>query len=249
MATPPLTFSLDAPPHPVGPGVLPLDRIGPHDLGRLALGFYFMFWGALLWLVGLCVSLTAVTLGLMPNLLLIAGSVAMVTGAWRLHQVQSLDSSWRRRTRELVIIAALLAYLCPFFMIWRRLPANIYLLGHVLALVALFSYSMALLCYTVGILGRAAGRRSLVIQAILFGTVAVVMLFPAFALLAQVMVLVARGGHDPFALLQFWMERTPPWAVLGLLLPFGLTLSLVWAAKDVVLNRLLATPDNNCCSL
>ncbi len=245
MTTPPLTTSLDAPPHPVGAGVLLLDRIGPHELGRLALGFYFLFWGALLWLVELCASLTAVTLGLMPKLLLIAGSVALVTGAWRLHQVRSLDSSWHRRTREMVIITALLAYLCPFFVMWRRLPANIYLLCHVLALVALFNYLMALLCHTVGILGRAAGRRSLVIQAILFGTVAVVILFPALAMLTQAMILVARGGHDPFALFQFWMERTPPWAVLGLLLPFGLTLSLVWAAKDVVLNRLLATPNGN----
>ena len=242
VATPPPIVSTVAPPHPAD-ATVPLDRVAARDLARLTLGFSFVFWGALLTLAGLCESLMVPTLRLMPVLLLGAGSLALVTGAWRLHQVQGLDDSWRRRTREVLIVVALLAYLCPFYAMWRRLPTNTYLLGHVLAMLALFSYSLTLLCHTVSILGRAAGKRSLVIQAILFGTLSVVVLFPPFALLAQAMVVAARGGHDPFALVQFWLERMPPWIVLALLLPFSLTLSLIWAAKDLTLHRLLSTPD------
>jgi hypothetical protein len=136
----------------------------------------------------------------------------------------------------------LLAYLCPFFLMWRRLTGNLYLLGHALALLAVFSYSLTLHCQMVAVLGRAAGKRSLVVQSILFGTISVVMLFPPLALAAQVMVLAARDGRDPLGLLQFWLERAQPWMVLPVVLPFALTLSLVWAAKDIVLKRTLATP-------
>ena len=228
---------------PVATAPPALDRLAARDLARLALGFYLVFWGTLVLVIGLCESLTAITFRLTSMFLLGAGSLALATGTWRLHQVRTLGDSWRRRTREMVVVAGLLAYLCPFYVMWRRVPGNIYLLGHALAMLALFSYSLTMLCHTAAVLGRVAGRRSLVTQAILFGSVSVVLLFPPLALLAQLMVTAAHAGSDPLALLQFWLERSRPWMVLVLVLPFSLTLSLVWAAKDEVLHRLLTAPE------
>jgi hypothetical protein len=218
-----------------------LDRLPASDLGRLTLGFYLLFWGELIVLSALCELFTALAARLLPSTILAGGCVALAWGAWRLHQVNGLGDTWRRRTREALIAAALLVYLCPFFVMWRRLPSNLYLLGHVLAMMAVLCYSLTLNCQIVAVLGRAAGKRSFVTQSILFGTISVVMLFPPFGLFAQMMVLAAHNGRDPLDMLQFWLERTHPWIVLLLLVPFGLTLSLVWAAKDVVLHRLFNT--------
>jgi len=54
------------------------------------------------------------------------------------------------------------------------------------------------------------------------------------------LVVAARAGGDPFAVLQFWLQRTPVGLTFVLLLPFPLTLSLLWTAKDAVLGRLLS---------
>jgi hypothetical protein len=216
-----------------------LDRLAGNDLARLTIGFYCWFWGALLVVVALCESLTLFSLRMLHAVVFAAGCLALVVGAQRLHQVRSLGDAWRRRTREALIAAGLLAYLCPFFLMWRRLPLNLYLLGHALAFFAVFCYSLTVGCQTVAGIGRASGKRGLVTQAILFGTLSIVLLFPPFALFAQVMVLAAREGRDPLNLLQFWLGRVQPWLVLTPLVPFALTLSLIWAAKDLVLQRLL----------
>jgi hypothetical protein len=237
---------IDVPAPPVIPAVVAgetglLDRLASHDLSRLTIGFYGLFWGGMLIVAGLCDSLASLTIRLLHVVLLSCGCLGLVVGARRLHQVNTLGDTWRRRTREGLIAAGLLAYLCPFFLMWRRLPVNLYLLGHALAFLAVFCYSLTLCCQTVAVIGRAAGKRSLVVQAILFGAISVVVLFPPFAVFAQVMILAAHDGRDPLGLLQFWLGRATPWLVLMPVVPFALTLSLLWAAKELVLERLLAT--------
>jgi len=241
--TPP-SLMADAPPATATGETGLLDRLASNDLARLTLGFYCVFWGALVVLAALSESLTSISMGIQHGVVLGAGCVAWVVGAWRLHQVSELGDSWRRRTREALIATGLLAYLCRFYLMWRRVPVNLYLLGHALAFLALFCYFISMCCQLVAVIARAAGKRSLMVQAILFGTISIVMLFPPFALIAQLMVIAGRDGRDPVSLLQFWLERAQPWMVLVMLVPFALTLSLVWTAKDLVLARLLATREN-----
>ncbi len=219
------------------------DRLGADDLGRLTIGFYFAFWGALVMMVGLCDLAVASATRSLHAFVLVAGNVSVAVGTWRLHQVNALGGPWRRRTREALIAAVAAAYLSPFFAMWQRLPGNLYLLGHALGMLAAWCGWLALSCQAVMALGRAAGKRSLVIQAMLFGLMVVVMLFPPFARVAQEMVLTARAGHNPLAALQFWVQRVPPWWLLTLTLPAALVLSLLWAAKDLALHRLLAARD------
>jgi hypothetical protein len=236
---PPSIAATDAPPLTAAGEPPAFDRLTGSELGRLTLGFYLVFWGALVVLSAMCEFFTAFAVRFLAGVILGGGCVALTFGAWRLHQVKSLGDSWRRRTREALIASALLIYLCPFFLMWRQVPMNLYLLGHALAMLAALCYSLTLNCQIVAALGRATGKRSLVTQSVLFGTIAVVMLFPPFALFAQVTILAVRSGRDPLSLVQFWLERTQSWIVLLLLVPFALTLSLVWAAKDLALHRLL----------
>jgi hypothetical protein len=243
-AAPPPLLASDAPPLAATGETGLLERLAGADLARLTLGFYCVFWGALVMLAALCESLTSIMVRPLPAFVLGAGTVTLAVGAWRLHQVNTLGDAWRRRTREAFIGAGLLAYLCPFYLMWRRVPGNLYLLGHALAFLAVYCFSVSLCCQMVAVIGRAAGKRGLVVRSVLFGTISVVMLFPPFALFAQLMVVAGRDGRDPLGLLQFWLERTQPWMVLVVLAPFALSLSLVWAAKDLVLARLLATREN-----
>jgi hypothetical protein len=219
------------------------DRLGADDLGRLTVGFYFAFWGAFVTMMTLCDWLVATGTRTLHAFVLVAGNVSVLVGTWRLHEVAALGGPWRRRTREALIAAVAAAYLCPFFLMWRRVPVNLYLLGHALGMVAAWCAWLTLSCHAITVLGRTAGKRSFVIQGMLFGLIVVVMLFPPFARVAQDMVLAARDGHDPLAALRFWMQRVPPWWLLALTLPVALVLSLLWAAKDLALHRLLATRD------
>lgn len=221
-----------------------LDRLSSRDLARLTMGFYFAFWGTALLLGAFCEMLTSLRPKVLDIIMLGLGCAGLVMGAVRFHQVTGLGDSWRRRTREALIGASLLTYLCPFFLMWQRMSSNLYLLGHAIAFVAIFNYWLALSCQVICQLGHASGKRSLVLQSILFGSITVLLLFPPFGRLALEMIVAARHGMDPVGLLQMWIARASGWLVFALLLPFPLTLSLLWSAKDEALRRLLNVPEN-----
>jgi hypothetical protein len=220
-----------------------LEKLHPAALAQLVLAFYFSFWGLLVLLTALAESLVASLLRPISSILIGSGSLALAAGAWRMHRVTGLGESWHRRTRSLLIVTVLVAYLSLFFIMWRQLPTNAYLLAHTLAFFALLLLTVCLLCRPVMVLARLANRPGLVVQAGAFGTVAVVLLLPPFGLLAQRMIEANRSGVDPFALLQFWVAHTSLWITMVWLVPFSLTLSLLWSAKDLVLDRL--TPPEN----
>jgi hypothetical protein len=209
------------------------------DLTRLALGFYFVFWGALGFVAALTESLTVLQLRIFHLVFMVGGSIGMTAGAWRLHQVPALGAQWRRRTLELLIAAGLLAYLCPFYLMWRRVPLQLYLLGHALVFGGAFCVALMTIARTVATLARAAERRSVAVQAVVFGGVTAVMVIPPMVLFGEALFLAARAGRDPWALLQLWLSQAQFWVALVLLVPLALTLSLLWAAKDLVLGQLL----------
>jgi len=169
-----------------------------------------------------------------------AGLIGMVLGSWRLQQARELSTEWNGQARRLLWLAVAVAYLYPFFYMWRHLPTNLYLLGHAIAFVGGFIYWTSLLDSTVATLGRAIRRRSLVIQSVLFSGATFLLVLP-FLLLAQSLVMAATQGYDPLALLRLLLTKIHPVFVLALLVPFSLTLSLVWAAKDLALQLLTAT--------
>jgi len=220
-----------------------LDDLSAAALAQLSLGFYLLFWGLLILIAALTESLVTTAMRPLSVILIATGGLAMATGAWRLHRVTGLGAPWRKRTRALLITAGLVAYLSLFYIMWRRVPTNGYLLAHVLAFFALLLAAVCLLCLPVMTLARAANQPGLAVQAGAFGTVALVLLAPPLGLVIQRMIEASREGVDPFSLLQFWVEHTAIWITMIFLVPFSLTLSLLWSAKDLVLNHLNAHGD------
>jgi len=221
-------------------GEAPEVTLSPRDLTRLAQGFYFTFWGTLAVLAATMESLVVLTMRLFHATVLGAGLIGMVVGAWRLQQARGLGGEWNIHARRLLWLAAAVAYLCPFFYMWRHLPKNLYLLGHAVVFVGGFIYWTSLLDSTIATLGRVLRRRSLVIQSVVFSGATFVLAVP-FLLLAQSMVMAATQDYDPLTMLQLLLTKIHPVFVLVVLVPFSLSLSLVWAAKDFALHLLTAS--------
>jgi hypothetical protein len=74
----------------------------------------------------------------------------------------------------------------------------------------------------------------------LFAGITFLTLFAPFALLSRELIVVTNQGTDPLYALQLLIGQVPLLLGLGLLSPFALTLSLVWAAKDIAVRRLMA---------
>jgi len=221
-----------------------LQRLVPRQLADLALGFYCVFWGTLATLAGavelLVTVAPAVDLArvpaprLFPVVVCIGGAVAILVGSWRLYRAGEMGNHWRRTSRRLLIAAVALAYLMPVFFLWRRAPSSLYLLGHALAFLGMLICFMGLLCLVVAGLARASGQRSLATQASLFGAGSFLVLVLLSAVVTQAIIVATRRGLSLLEVLQFLLNRVPPAILLALLLPLSLTLSAVWAAKDVV---------------
>jgi hypothetical protein len=210
-----------------------LTTVPDRDLVQLTIGFLCLFWG----LGGIALagveSLVTPALRPLPVLILVGSALALILGAWRLRHVTTLGEEWRKRTRDLWIATSLTGYLSLFFILWRQVPVNPYLLGHAVAFVAGMLVLLCLLCLPVAVLARAAGRSGVAVQAVTCGTAAVVMLLPPFGLVTQALALALRQGRDPVAVIQFWLERVPWWLPLVGLLPVAMTASLLWSAQDL----------------
>ena len=238
------------PPQQSGPAQSPRLRpadIPPDELIRLVHGLYFIFLGFIAVLSAsvelVIVAPSSKTLEQFVNssirpfhfFVCGAGIFGILAGSWRLCQVRAPGHNWRLCTRILFVLAVLLAYLFPFFCMWRRLPSNLYLLGHTILWIGVLICHAGLLNLTLGAFGKFAGRSSLVVQSFLFAWITIFLSFIPFVALAHRLVLLAARGIDPVMGFQFLLDHLPPLITLGLLLPFSLTLSLVWAAKDVAL--------------
>lgn len=200
----------------------------------LVVGLYFLFFGLVVLVATLTDSLVVRLLRPFQMLLIVGSTAGMATGARQLSRLNGLGDDWRKRSRDLWYTTFLVAYLSVFYILWRRVPENLYFLVHALVFAGLILLTLCLLTCLITIIARAADRRALAIQSIAFGSITAVLLLPPFGFLAQSLVGAAQQGRDPLALLLRWLEATPfPW-MLVLLLPFSLTLSLLWAAKDLV---------------
>jgi hypothetical protein len=217
-----------------------LQRLPARELTRLVQGLYFIFLGSLAVLAATVEVFVAAAMRPFHVLICGAGVVGVLAGSWRLCQVRALGQEWKLCTRGLLVLAGLMAYLFPFFCLWRNLPVNVYLLCHALVWIGAFICHTALLSSTMGVLGKLAGRPALVAQSMLFAGITFLTLFAPFALLSRELILVTSQGTDPLYALQLLIGQVPLLLGLGLLSPFALTLSLVWTTKDIAVQRLMA---------
>lgn len=210
----------------------------------MAQGFSCIFWGLLgailagtqLVLASKLVPLVEAGLG--------AGVLAVVAGSWRLAQVRltalPAGGSWRGRADWLLVAAGLLAYFCVLFYLWRRAPENPYLLANACLFVLALAGYVIVFAHAAAGLGDALGQPTLAAEAWWFnwsniGLLALLLGFGGFVwLVAQ-----WRGLPVPLVL-ALLLGRLDPRGVLVLLLPFSLTLSVAWGAKNTALELLLA---------
>jgi uncharacterized protein (DUF486 family) len=229
---------------------------GYRDLARWAQGFSYIFWGLLAVLFTIAETLGLPSFAayapegfepvhrLMLDLYSVtiggAGVFGLVMGCWRLYQTRDLGRSWKSCSLGLLVLSIAVAYLFPFFCMWRRVPANPYLFAHVVAWGIALIGEMSLLSVAIGVLARRTGHSSLAVQAALYGAVTFIVLFTPFAPLALQLIQITRVGGNPLVALQFLLTNIPPAYVFVVLLPLALTLSLAWAAKDIAMRQLTA---------
>jgi len=146
-------------------------------------------------------------------------------------------------------VAMLIAYLFPFFWMWRGVPTNLYLLCHALAWGGMLICHLSLLSVVVGALARLVGRPSLAMQAVLYGAGCFIMLLIPFAEIAHSLVAVTRRGDDPLVAVVYLLGSIRFIYMLIALVPVSLTLSAAWTAKDIVLQRLSARDSENATGL
>jgi hypothetical protein len=213
------------------------------DKVHLARGLDFIFAGLLVTIVSVADLLMAIIPRMFSTLIGAGGLIAVLVGAMQIQRVCGLGASWQCRARWFLISALATAYLFPFFHFWRHLPRNLYFCGHGLAFFVAFILAMVMLAWTIHALAATFGRRMLAWQAVLsIGALVLVQGVPFFLLASKLFVL-AQHGDDPLILLQLFLSAIHPLWISAWLLPFTLTLSLAWEAKEIVLAQLLEKQD------
>ncbi|NQU11238.1 hypothetical protein HQ590_10635 [bacterium] len=218
------------------------------DLVHLTQGFYFIFWGLLVTVLISAQIVVSLWLRTFAEVFLLGAVLAMVVGVARLRRVR-LDGGtsgppaqcWQRQVRRLWWVTLLLAYFSLVFYLWRRLPGHPYLQLNALGFVACGLLLLILLNLVIAALAQTLGRANLALESRWFAAVNVVLLvLPLVATAAYVMAMAARRQTNVLLEFQALLGRLNVFVLVALLLPLSLTLSLVWAAKDLALRDLAA---------
>jgi hypothetical protein len=212
------------------------------DLIRVAQGCYAIFWGLLMAVVVGTQLVIAPRFRSLGEALLGAGVLAVLAGAWRLHQARlPARAIWRGRTRWALAAAGLMAYFCVLFYFWLRLPTSRYLAANALAFVGATILFLFQFCRVIAAFGAALGERQLMAEARMYAAGSAVLLGAPFAGAVAVLLAATFTQHSHVVTgLLAWLGRANTAALLIFLLPFSLTLALAWAAKDVALRKLVA---------
>lgn len=229
----------NAEPKATTPVKAPLPVVSVREWVQLARGFYFVFFGGITTVVFIAEMLMAMVPRSFSLSLCTGSLLALLYGAWQLSRVRSLGAEWVIQGRVLLLAAGAMVYLFPFFWLWRQVPRNVYFCCHGLGFLAVLMLTMMALSVTSASLARALGRKGLMWQMVLCLVSAVVVQLGPFFRVAQVLGLSAVRGEDSVVLLQVVMANVHPFWVTLWLLPFTLSLSLVWTAKDIALEQLL----------
>jgi hypothetical protein len=229
---------------PEASALQPAESVGrylpePEELLRLARGCSCIFWGIPLTLL---LFSGALELRLLPRFRLpgfVAGLLLVFCGVLYLNRVPPLTRRWPRRIRQALLVLLVLVYLSPFVHWWRAMPHVPYYSANMLGLLAATMWGFLIVNQLAAEIGLAFGDRTFCLEARICGWLAVLfLLFPGcFALVRSVLAAAPfeNTGMISLVLVPYLMPR---WMYALALLPFTLTMMMVWRAKELCLRAL-----------
>ncbi len=220
--------------------------VSARDLVRLVQGLYFIFWGVLVTVVVGTQVLVSLWNRSFTEVFLAAGVVSILIGSLRLAQVKLerlqpalLGRLWERRARVILRLAMLLAYFGVLFFMWRGAVGSVYLQVNALAFVVAVIVYLIILSRTVAALAAGLGSDELAMESRLFNVGNVgLLLLPCLLALIYLAVMTVQHGTNLLVEFSILLSRLSLLVAMVFLLPLSLTLSVVWAAKDIALRRL-----------
>ena len=224
--------------------------LAARDLVRLTQGLYFVFWGLLVTVLVGAQTLLLFWLRTFSEVFLAVGILTTAVGTWRLYRtrldylpVSPVRQAWRSRSRALIVTAGLLVYFCALFYLWRRVPANLYLQVNAALFLATGVAFMTLLNRAVTALAGLVGREEMALESRVFAVINIgLTALPFVAALTYVVWMAVTHQTNPLDEFRFLLQRVSLLVPIVLLLPLSLTLSLGWAAKDVLVRQLTTLP-------
>jgi hypothetical protein len=224
------------------------------DLVRLVQGLYGLFWGLMTAAFGTAQMVLPLSRPLAGWVMVIGGMMAVVGGAWRMNQTRlypaTLDlphAAWKRRTRALAWLSVLLLYFAVIFLMWHDARPNRYLFANAIAYFLMFATFLVALNFVAPPLAQVLNRQQLAIEAQVFAATNIgLIMLPLIGTIGYVVVVSLsqwpRATPDPLTVVQDLMSilmfRLNLAVLAAVLLPFSLTLALLWAAKDSALRAL-----------
>lgn len=224
------------------------------DMVRLVQGLYAMFWGLMAAVFGTTQMVLPLSRPLAGWVMVIGGTMGVVSGAWRLKQTRlypvALDlpnESWKKRTSALAWLSILLLYFAVIFVMWHDARPNRYLFGNVIAYFLVFAAFLVALNFVVPPLAQVLSRQQLALEAQVFAATNIgLIMLPLIGTIGYVTAVALsqwpKSTPDPLTVVQDLMAtlmfRLNLVVLAAVLLPFSLTLALLWAAKDSALRAL-----------
>lgn len=217
------------------------------ELLRLIQAFYAIFWGLLAMAVMGTQLVVRVWWPVLVELVLVGGAGTVAVGTWRLGQVQlatvtepPVRARWRRRAAALRAVGVLQLYFAVLFCLWSRAPRELYLVANAGAFVIVVITFLIVFDRAVAVLAAVFGHRELAWESRLFAISNIgFLLLPFGALVLYVLGMAAARGIEVQVVIHNLLSRANLLVVIVLLLPFSLSLSLAWAAKDAAARALL----------
>ncbi|MBU1694771.1 MAG: hypothetical protein KJ726_11620 [Verrucomicrobia bacterium] len=211
----------------------------PDVLLRLARGLSCVFWGIPL---SLLLFSGALDFRLLPHLRLpafVVGLLLVFCGVLYLHRVPPLTRRWPRRIQQALLILLVLVYLSPFVLWWRAMPQVPYYSANMLAMMVVTMWGFLVVNQVAAEVGLAFGDRTFSVEARLCGWLAVLfLLVPGLLAWGRSQLATAPLENSRMASLVLVPYLMPRWMMALMLLPFTLTMTMVWRAKELCLRAI-----------
>ena len=222
--------------HPAGP---PTDALSTRHLVRAVRGFSCIFWGiplALLFMAG-AVKLEALTSVQVPSY--VFGAILIYAGMMFLYHAAPALTRWKRLARQGLLVSLLLIYFSPLVYWWRHQPYAPYYVVNMLALVCCAVWELFVINRIAAAMAHDLGEHVVRVEAVLCGWFALALfVVPGLPLALYAVHASVRLEGNLYEGFTFAFLTVPRWLFALFILPFTLTMTSAWQAKERCLNRL-----------